>query len=210
MFRPVPPTCKCILLVFSLYHQRFSMRCESSDNPLFSGQEVSKQSSKRSSLSGMSLTFFFFKEFAIYTIHNHINLIWMKYFAWNCLIHQIFSNYCHKLYVFTLLPFLFPLVSVISLPLHFKQCFFIPLLLYWLVLPKFVNFVSFPHPPQKQLLGLLVLSKIGSCFYFIKFLFILSILILSLGLLSYFYNLSGWLPRSLICFFHSFNVQLNL
>ena len=76
-------------------------------------------------------------------------------FAWNCLIHLIFQIYCHKL---CLLYYLFiPSVSVISLPLHFKQCFFIPLLfLYCSVLPKFVNFVSFiPPAPKKQLLNLL-------------------------------------------------------
>ena len=142
------------------------MRCESSDNPSFSGQEVSKQSSKRSPLSGMSLTFFF-KEFAIYTIHNHINLIWMKYFFMKLSHSSNISNLLSQVICVYFITFFIPSVSVISLPLHFKQCFFIPFLfLYWLVLPKYVNFVSFPHPPQKQLWGLLVLSKIGSLFLF--------------------------------------------
>ena len=57
-----------------------------------------------------------------------------------------------------------PFVSVISLPLHFKQCFFIPLLfLYCSVLPKFVNFVSFFPPPKNNFL---TYSKIGSLFLF--------------------------------------------
>lgn len=148
------------------------MRCESSDNPSFSGQEVSKQSSKRSPLSGMSLTFF--KEFAIYTIHNHINLIWMKYFCMKLSHSSNLSNYCHKLYVFTLLPFFIPSVSVISFPLHFKQCFFfIPLLfLYWLVLPKFVNFVSFPIPHKNNFWAYGSFKNRVPCFYFIKFLFL--------------------------------------
>lgn len=140
------------------------MRYESSDNSSFSDQEVSKQSSKRSPHFGVSLAFF--SEFAIYTIHNHTNLKWMKYFCMKLSHSSNLSNLLSQVVCVYFITFFIPSVSIISLPLHFKQCFFIPLLfLYWSVLLKFVNFVSF-FPPKKQLLGLLVLSKIGSLFLF--------------------------------------------